>query len=261
MALDITKPLLQGKILEIEEGHPIWVDFRYDHLPIFYYRCGRVGHSSNDYIDGRRSGGDNQAYNDRYGQWLRAVPGHQGLPRTHREPGMHGEVPEVSPSWKGSMGSRGGGHHAPEGAVLEHGGRKEVEEEDDATSFARILENRLHTTLGDDYDGLKIMEVVGDLGKLTKEENTEVVVEQVRVTSNSNLQGDNGNQVQDKDIHEFEMASAGVLHGIYPGEHVDLIPDAVLHVGPRTMHFTQPCVGEMRETQSVVGPSTRSTWK
>ncbi|GMY07265.1 hypothetical protein FCV25MIE_02504 [Fagus crenata] len=105
------------------------------------------------------------------------------------------------------------------------------------------------------------MEVVGDLGKLTKEENTEVVVEQVRVTSNSNLQGDNGNWVQDRDIHEFEMASASVLHGIYPGEHVDLILDAVLHMGSRTMHFTQPCAREMRETQPVVGPSIRSTWK
>jgi hypothetical protein len=77
----------------------------------------QIGHSSNDCIDGRRSGGDNQAYNDRYGQWLRAVPGRQGLPRTHHEPRMHGEVPEASPSWKGSMGSRGGGHHASEGAM------------------------------------------------------------------------------------------------------------------------------------------------
>uniref|UniRef100_A0A2N9FFZ0 Uncharacterized protein n=1 Tax=Fagus sylvatica TaxID=28930 RepID=A0A2N9FFZ0_FAGSY len=185
------------------------------------------------------------------------LQGRQGLPRTHHEPGMHGEVPEASPSWKGSIGSRGGGHHAPEGVVPKHGGRKEVAEEDDATSFARISENRLHTTLGDDYDGLKIMEVVGDLGKLTKEENTEVVVEQVRVTSNSNLQGDNGNRVQDRDIYEFEMASASVLHGIYPGEHVDLILDAVLHVGSRTMHFTQPCAGKIRETQPVVGPSIR----
>ena len=258
--LDITKPLLRGKILEIEEGHPIWVEFRYEHLPTFCYRCGRIGHSSNDCIDGRRNGGDTQAYNDRYGQWLRAVPGRHGFSRSHCELGTHGEAPGVCPSWKGSMGSRRGGHHTPEGDVPEHGGREYFEEEDDANLVARILKKSLHTTLGDDPDGPKIMEVVGDLGKLTEEENTEVVVEQVRVTPNSNPQGDNGNRGQGGDIHEFEMASDGILHGIYPGEHVDLIPDAVLHVGPRTMHFTLPGAREMGETKPVVGPSTHSKW-
>ena len=32
--LEISQPLLRGKILEFEKGAPFWVDFRYEHLPI-----------------------------------------------------------------------------------------------------------------------------------------------------------------------------------------------------------------------------------
>jgi hypothetical protein len=72
--LDITKPLLRGKILEDDNGKPYWVDFRYEHLPIFCYRCGRVGHSGNECLEGRRSGGDPNVLTDRFGSWLRVVP-------------------------------------------------------------------------------------------------------------------------------------------------------------------------------------------
>ena len=72
--IDVTKPLLRGKILESEDGKPFWVDFRYEHLPIFCYRCGRIGHSGNECVEGRRSGGDQMVATDRFGSWLRAVP-------------------------------------------------------------------------------------------------------------------------------------------------------------------------------------------
>ncbi|GMY19573.1 hypothetical protein FCV25MIE_14812 [Fagus crenata] len=73
--LDVTKPLLRGKILEGDDGKPFWVDFRYEHLPIFCYRCGRIGHSGNECVEGRRSGdGEQLVATDRFGSWLRAVP-------------------------------------------------------------------------------------------------------------------------------------------------------------------------------------------
>lgn len=73
--IDVTKPLLRGKILEGDDGKPFWVDFRYEHLPIFCYRYGRIGHSGNECVEGRRSGGgDPLVATDRFGSWLRAVP-------------------------------------------------------------------------------------------------------------------------------------------------------------------------------------------
>uniref|UniRef100_A0A2N9G189 CCHC-type domain-containing protein n=1 Tax=Fagus sylvatica TaxID=28930 RepID=A0A2N9G189_FAGSY len=72
--IDITKPLLRGKILVFDEGAPFWVDFRYEHLPIFCYRCGVLGHGMNECLYGRRSGESFTVNSDMYGQWLRAVP-------------------------------------------------------------------------------------------------------------------------------------------------------------------------------------------
>ena len=71
--IDITQPLLRGKIFEFEQGTPFWVDFRYEHLPIFCYRCGMIGHSVNECVVGRGSGGDGGAIGDKFGPWLRAV--------------------------------------------------------------------------------------------------------------------------------------------------------------------------------------------
>uniref|UniRef100_A0A2N9FK76 Reverse transcriptase domain-containing protein n=1 Tax=Fagus sylvatica TaxID=28930 RepID=A0A2N9FK76_FAGSY len=42
---------------------------------IVWGRCGRVGHSGNECLEGRRSGGDPNISNDRFGSWLRAVTG------------------------------------------------------------------------------------------------------------------------------------------------------------------------------------------
>ena len=87
--IDITKPLLRGKILEDDSGKPYWVDFRYEHLPIFCYRCGLLGHSGSDCFTGPRSFRTSVFDQDQYGAWLRALPERntQGG-RRHKDGGM-----------------------------------------------------------------------------------------------------------------------------------------------------------------------------
>jgi hypothetical protein len=97
--IDVTKPLLRGKILESEDGKPFWVEFRYEHLPIFCYRCGRIGHSGNECVEGRRSGGDQMVATDRFGSWLQAAPVRGGMSsRRHRETVQSDDDLEGSPS-------------------------------------------------------------------------------------------------------------------------------------------------------------------
>lgn len=83
--IDITKPLLWGKILEDDQGKPFWVDFQYEHLPIFCYWCGRIVHSGNDCVKGWRTGGYPLISTDRFGSWLRATPVRGGFSRQPRE--------------------------------------------------------------------------------------------------------------------------------------------------------------------------------
>ena len=42
--IDITKPLMRGKMIPIEGAEKVWVFFKYERLPTFCYRCGILGH-------------------------------------------------------------------------------------------------------------------------------------------------------------------------------------------------------------------------
>ncbi|KAK7852623.1 hypothetical protein CFP56_038545 [Quercus suber] len=46
--LDATTKLIRGKKVSIEKGESRWVFFKYEHLPNFYYRCGRLDHGEKD---------------------------------------------------------------------------------------------------------------------------------------------------------------------------------------------------------------------
>ncbi len=72
--LDLSKPLMRGCIIQVEETAPVWMDFRYEHLPTFCYRCSILGHSSNDCIAGRGSSTATVFASDHYESWLRALP-------------------------------------------------------------------------------------------------------------------------------------------------------------------------------------------
>jgi hypothetical protein len=110
--IDVTKPLLRGKILESGDGKPFWVDFCYEHLLIFCYWCGRIRHSGTECVEGRRSGGDQMVATDRFGSWLRAMPVRGGgggrASSQHRESVQSDDDLEGTPSKGGDEGFEGG---------------------------------------------------------------------------------------------------------------------------------------------------------
>ena len=72
--IDIALPLMRGCIVQVEETDPVWVDFRYEHLPTFCYRCGIIGHNGNECFAGCGGSKASVFYRDQYGSWLRALP-------------------------------------------------------------------------------------------------------------------------------------------------------------------------------------------
>ena len=48
MNIDITKPLMRGKMIQIDDLEASWVTFKYERVPIFYYRCGILGHQDKE---------------------------------------------------------------------------------------------------------------------------------------------------------------------------------------------------------------------
>ena len=46
--IDITKPLSRGRRVQFGPASDGWVSFRYEHLLVFYYWCGRLTHDAKD---------------------------------------------------------------------------------------------------------------------------------------------------------------------------------------------------------------------
>ena len=51
--IDVTERLVRGKKISSEGGEPKWVNFRYERLPNFCYRCGLLSHSLKECSEGR----------------------------------------------------------------------------------------------------------------------------------------------------------------------------------------------------------------
>ena len=72
VSLDITKPLCRGRMVRIGGPSTVWVEFKYERLPIFCYWCGKVDHDERDCMLWIRSKEVLKADEKQYGPWLRA---------------------------------------------------------------------------------------------------------------------------------------------------------------------------------------------
>ena len=90
--IDVTKHLVRGKRVTIEGKEHCWINFRYERLPNFCYKCGMLSHGIKECPDGHanalQSNGEFQ-----YGAWLRGEPMRRGFKVEHSS-GMEGGFEE-----------------------------------------------------------------------------------------------------------------------------------------------------------------------
>ena len=101
--IDVTKRLVRGKKISSEGGEPKWVNFRYERLPNFCYRCGLLSHSLKECSEGRIPGDKDGESQLQYGAWLRGEPLRRGgkevfTQGARRNTGDRIELAEGSPS-------------------------------------------------------------------------------------------------------------------------------------------------------------------
>ena len=71
--IDITKPLMRGKMVHIEDMEEGWVYFKYERLPIFCYCCEILGHQEQECPNTRRGCISVDDEDLQYRPWLRVV--------------------------------------------------------------------------------------------------------------------------------------------------------------------------------------------
>lgn len=81
--IDLTKPLARGTKLKYKQDE-IWTQFKYKHLPIFFYYCGCIGHSEKVCALRLEDLEGNCLKKDQFGSWLRASTG-KGIDGGQRE--------------------------------------------------------------------------------------------------------------------------------------------------------------------------------
>ena len=71
--IDITKPLIRGKMLQIENVDKRCIYFKYKRLPTFCYRCGILGHQERECQSIKKGCLSTNDEDFQFGLWLQAV--------------------------------------------------------------------------------------------------------------------------------------------------------------------------------------------
>jgi hypothetical protein len=88
--LDIMKPLARGRVLKLN-GESSWIEFQYERLPTFCFRCGVIQHEAGGCSAKYRAFSPTESSQAQFGTWLRASPAYKrhGNGRGWTE-GIHG---------------------------------------------------------------------------------------------------------------------------------------------------------------------------
>ncbi|XP_030958511.1 uncharacterized protein LOC115980404 [Quercus lobata] len=74
VALNISLPLCQGRLITLDNDEVHWVSFKYERLPNLCYWCGCLTYSDKDYERWIESEGSQSKEDQHFGSWLRAAP-------------------------------------------------------------------------------------------------------------------------------------------------------------------------------------------
>ena len=96
--IDVTKPLMRGKMIHVEGVEAYWVFFKYERLPSFCYRCGILGHQDRECRKVHKGCLSMDEGKLQFGHWMRAVApkiaqGSDGNEVIAREPISHLQPP------------------------------------------------------------------------------------------------------------------------------------------------------------------------
>lgn len=74
VSVSITEPQCRGRKIRSGRENLLWVDFKYERLPIFCYWCGMMDHNEKECLQWIRSKETLRPKEKQFGAWLRASP-------------------------------------------------------------------------------------------------------------------------------------------------------------------------------------------